>query len=137
MNHPSLRSHTVRASFLNIPNDNKGAWFVADSKYPVKYLEHKFSSRKIPRVLLERVGGLVQGPRKTIYIQIQLVTDAILRVDLVSKEPVWGRVRSYTANEAPWPEWGVELCLEETGIKLREAVSAETVLTAYHARGRA
>lgn len=133
-----LKSRSIVSGIpSSIPNDNRGQWFLADSKHPVADLEHRFRKRKVGSILYERIGGILPGPRrKTLYIQIQLVTNAILRVDLESKEPVWGRVRSYAYNEDPWPEWGVEICLRELGVELRQIVAPEIVLTAYHYKGR-
>ena len=122
-----------------LPDDNHGAWFLADSKLPAKALQHRFDSpmANVARVLYERVGGIVQAQRKKIYIQVQLVMDAIVAVDFVSKEPIRKKIPSYRYNEEPWPDWTVELCLQELGVHLRERVPVEKVLAAYHLRGRA
>ena len=123
----------------SLPDDNHGAWFLADSKLSAKHLTHRFNSRmmNVGSILYECVGGIVQAPRKKIYIQVQLVKDAIVWVDMVSKEPERRKIPSYRYGEEPWPDWTVELCLQEIGVHLRERVPVETVLTAYHMRGRA
>lgn len=135
----ALPVHITSISRTSIPNDNNGIWFLASYKYSAKYLEDRFQSRMqgIGSILYNRVGGIVQGPRKSIYIQIQLVMDAIVGVDLLSKEPVWKTIPSYNRDEKPWPEWGVEVCLQEIGVELQHTVPLETVLTAFHMRGRA
>lgn len=137
---PRVRASVSSLPFTSpIPNDNGGTWFLASYRYPAKYLEGRFQSHmtNIGSILYERTGGIVQAAKKNIYIQIQLATNAIVWVDFESKEPVWKPIRSYAYNEKPWPEWGVEVCLEELGVTLKHAVPASDVLSAFHLRGRA
>ena len=120
------------AFVAQIQHNNGGMWFKARSTVSADQLSRLFRNRKAGVILYERVGGIVQGIRKTLYIQIQTVTDVISGVDYESKEPIWRTVPSFSKGERPWPDWTVEVCLKELGVHLDTHVPLTEVLSALH-----
>lgn len=129
----SFRTPSVLSSLVT--QDNR-AWFRATStKLTAEKLQRLFRKRNVGVALLQRVSTIAQGATKTtLFLQIELLTNVITRVDMISKEPVWRAVRSYAVNETPWPEWMVEVCLRELGIVLEEEVPAAVAMAAQHGR---
>lgn len=97
-----------------IANDNGGVWFLAESKHSVAELERRFRWGQVGRVLYDRVGGILQGPKHYLYIQIALIEDVLEQND-VTKETYWTPTRIPDGNA---PEWSVQVCLREIGIYL-------------------
>lgn len=117
----------------SFPQSNQDAWFRATSPLTAQRLQKLFKKRNVGIALLRRVKSIVQGPKKNVlFLNIKLITDAIVRVDQLSKEPVWATVRSYEYDASPWPEWAVEVCLRELGITLEEEIPAAVAMAAQH-----
>lgn len=60
--------------------DNRAPWFQCVSHWTVAQLERRFAEELVGSVLYERIGGLLQGDGKTVYMQIALVRTTIERL---------------------------------------------------------
>ena len=75
---PSVLGHvedaSQRARLLNaIRMDNRGIWFLCRSHWTVAQLERRFAEELVGSVLYHRVGGMLQGEKPYVYLQIALM----------------------------------------------------------------
>lgn len=85
--------------------DNQGPWFLCQSHWTVAQLERRFAEELVGTVLYERIGGMLQGEKPYVYMQISLMTSELQQVHPDS-EPEWvevpaiGDVPDYNVFEA-------------------------------------
>ena len=114
--HPVVVRHTKKGRLRQaIANDNGGVWFLAESRHSVVEIERRFRWGQVGRVLYDRVGGILQGPKHYLYVQIALVED-VLEQNEVTKETYWTSIRVMGDS----PEWAVQVCLRDLGVHLVE-----------------
>lgn len=85
--------------------DNRGTWFLCQSHWTVAQLERRFAEELVGSVLYARVGGILQGDKPYLFMQIALLTAELQQVHPDS-EPVWvdvpalGGIPDYSVVEA-------------------------------------
>jgi hypothetical protein len=88
--------------------DNRGPWFLCRSHWTVAQLERRFAEELVGGVLYERVGGMLQGDKPYVYLQIALMRTTFQRLHPDS-EPEQIEV----PTEGPWPDYNVIEALKE------------------------
>jgi hypothetical protein len=121
-----LPRNTKRQRLLKaIANDNGGRWFLVSSRLSIAELDRRFRWGLVGRVLYDRIGGILKGPKEYLYMQIALVTDVADQHE-ITKEIVWTQV----PTQADTPEWAVTVALRDLGVTVIEPCHVEDVLAA-------
>jgi len=92
--------------------DNRGTWFLCKSHWTVAQLERRFAEGLVAGVLYFRIGGMLQGDKPYVYLQIALVEDVLVQAHPDS-EPEWREVNTV----ARWPGFNVENALKELQVQ--------------------
>jgi len=120
---PKASRGTKRDRLLRaIANDNGGPWFLAATRRPLADIERRFRWGQVGAILYLRVGGMLQGPRGYLYIQLRMVED-VQEFNEVTRKVSYVEVES----SAMQPEERVRLCLRELGITVIEACEVQDV----------
>lgn len=91
--------------------DNRGTWFLCKSHWTVAQLERRFSEELVASILYERIGGMLQGEKPYIYMQIALMQSTLQKLHPDS-EPEWVEV----PTEGNKPSYDVVTGLKELQI---------------------
>jgi hypothetical protein len=84
-----IEDASQRARLMNaIRMDNRGPWFLCRSHWTVEQLERRFAEELVGTVLYHRIGGMLQGDKPYIYLQIALMKSVIQQLHPDS-EPEW------------------------------------------------
>jgi hypothetical protein len=81
-------------------------------------LERRFAEELVGTLLYERVGGLLQGDKPYIYVQLLLV-ERILQQMHPNSEPEWIEVNTAVR----WPELLVETALKDIRVQVVSEVT--------------
>lgn len=107
---------------LALANDNGGTWYLAVSSLRVEAIERLFQTMRVPRILYDRIGALLQGPEGYMYVQIALKDAIIDQRSPDSDEWEW---REVPLTE---PSWSVKLALNDAGVFLMQPCDIAQVL---------
>ena len=88
--------------------DNQGTWFLCQSHWTIAQLERRFAEELVGTVLYHRIGGMLEGDKPYIYLQI-LLTKSVLQQLHPDSEPEWIEV----PTESDMPGTDVTTALKE------------------------
>jgi hypothetical protein len=109
---------TQRSRLLNaVRLDNRGVWFLCRSHWTVAQLERRFADELVATVLYHRIGGLLQGEKPYIYVQIALLRSELLQLHPDS-EPEWVEV----PTDGEYPDHDVTVALHEIQVHVVDRV---------------
>ena len=104
--------------------DNRGTWFLCKSHWTVAQLERRFAEELVGAILYERVGGLLQGEKPYVYIQI-----ALMRTVFQQLHPDSEPEAVDVPTEGSWPDLNVETALKDIRVQLvREVPNIRDVI---------
>jgi hypothetical protein len=93
--------------------DNRGLWFLCKSHWRIAQLERRFAEELVAGVLYERIGGMLQGDKPYIYMQILLVKSTLQQLH-PNSEPEWIEV----PTDSGTPDHGVITALKEIRVRV-------------------
>jgi hypothetical protein len=93
--------------------DNRGVWFLCRSHWTVAQLERRFAEELVGSVLYHRVGGMLQGDKPYVYLQIRL-SKTVLQQLHPDSEPEWIEV----PTEGDMPDLDVQTALKEIRVQV-------------------
>jgi hypothetical protein len=97
--------------------DNRGPWFLCRSHWTVAQLERRFTEELVGTILYHRVGGILEGEKPYIYMQIALVKSVLQQMHPDS-EPEWIEV----PTEGDMPENDVQIALKEIRVNIVDVI---------------
>lgn len=97
--------------------DNRGVWFLCKSHWTVAQLERRFAEELVGTVLYERVGGMLQGEKPYVYLQIALVRSVLEKLH-PDGEPEWIEV----PTEGDMPDLTVQTALKDIRVTVLRPV---------------
>lgn len=93
--------------------DNRGAWFLCRSHWTVAQLERRFAQELVSSHLFEHIGGMLQGDKPYLYLQIALSTMVLQRLHPDS-DPEWVEVPILDKT----PDWNIVQSLKDVEISV-------------------